>query len=719
MIGLKITIIKGSTTDNCTEYFFDHQHRYIVLGCDPAICHVSFSEKYKQLGIGNEHLAFKRSLGRYQIDLNTDHFVTIDGAIPFEDQELNGTATISLGEEIIIAIEVIDQRQQPHLSGKKILQPGAQVRKNTHYLRFALLVCVSLVVAIVFFNSNLLGLRSNLEVSEENIQRVVTNLKSLSHEVDRVERLSDVITQETINRVSNSVYLVLVRNSDGAEVPAGTAWVIDDKRLATNAHVAMIYESLKAEEELIVRASIRPYRTHVVSRIELHPGYKRFPELWQEYLPCQKVRDKLVPMKTASPADVALLTLKNTEWLNPPLSLATPEELGLIEAGMKVAYIGYPSESLLPGNNKKPVPVAQQDEVIRVTDFFQTRIQNGPNRLIQHGLPITGGASGSPMINAAGKVVGLISSMNVSRGLAGRMPNAADVNFSQRVDFLYDLFDRQPNETLSRLEKQWRQSMSQYLPGVATSNRAVEDNIIKIFSATGPKTTETINTIKNDANSLGSVKGLISIKKPGLHLVMLTPDQTIKKFKVWPTGQVNLSQYSHPVKYGNFTYYALVIADEPGDLFISFNAAKTNKTCEIGYRIEVTSWDGNINDLIDSYLTYRMDTLADENNSVKLLKKAKNLQMIKEDKDKYLTGFEFELQQKGIYFFLSTPQGQGAVDVVLLDSNGKKIGVDNSPNGIGIKAYKHSGGTKNVQFFSYSKNPAVIQNMSIFFSERM
>lgn len=716
MNGIKITIIDGHTVNNKSEYFFDQRHNYIVLGCDPEVCDIVFPEKYKMSGVGNEHMAFKRSLGRYQLDLNTDHFVTVDGSPPFEDQELTGTATICLGEEILISIEIIDDRQQPHLNGKIIPQPGTQLKKTTNYLKGAIALTITLICLILFLNSNLLNIKASVTVSEESIQQVAENLAILSGELDKIERQAEHIPLDTIAKTSDSVYLVLVRNSKGAEKAAGTAWVIDDRHLVTNAHVAIASEHLKADEELIVRAPTPPYHSYEIKEIRLHPGYKHFIESWKEYLPCQMSGDKLIPMKTVTPADVALLTVDTKAQLNPPLKLASVEELEQLTPGTKVAFTGYPSEALLPGNNHKPVPVTHQDEIIRITDFFQTRWGNGNNRLIQHGLPITGGASGSPMINATGKVVGVISSMNISRSNYGRMPNAADVNFGQRADFIYDLFGTNPDEVVADLEKQWQEGFKQFYPGITTSNKAVSDDVARLFTTeklTQIQSTREVETIKTSGD--GDLHKLaVKIKNPGLHLVLLTPNQTIWKLKAKPPGGVNLSTYSYPINYGNLSYYFIVLAKEAGEVQISFKAKKKKGTDRFLITIDHTAWNSDINELIDSYVVDRLKSLPDFVGPVQLLKKAERLKMTK-DKKYYLTGFNVHLEQKGVYCFVSTPQEKGEVNIALIDESGKKISADTEVNGIGLKVHKHSGEDRKIRFVSYAKKPEIVPNMSVYF----
>lgn len=717
MNGLKITILQGVTVDQKKEYFFDQQHQYIAIGCDPEACDITFPEYYRDAGMGNEHIAFKRSLGRYQVDLNTDHYVAINGDVPFEDQEIAGTATIQLGESVTIEIQVIDQRTQPHQTRGKNPQPGEQIKRAKKYLWVSFVIIIGLLGAAVYFNGHIIGLESNIQVSDENIQRVTDRLQELSASLNRVETQAHSITRDTIEKISQSVYLVLIRNNAGGEQPLGTSWVIEGNRLATNAHVARAMAKLKSDEEMIVRSPVAPYRTHIVKDTLLHPGFAVFNEIWKDYLPCQKVGNKLALFETVGPADVAILYLEDDDGLSPPLPLATMDELTSIEPGMAVAFVGYPGESLLPGNNKKPVPVAQQDEVIRVTDFFQTRQNELPNRLIHHGLPVTGGASGSPMFNAEGKVIGIISSMNIARSFGSRSPNAADVNFGQRIDFLLDLLSQDLETRKERLRSSWRKSLAEYLPGFEVSNSAVLNGSARVFSVKEVKTQKTIyNDIDWEEENKGSVniREKIALDQPGLYLLRLASKTTTSKIKVSPPGGKNITVCTPKIDFSNFAKYAFVIVGEPGDIQLSFKAAKSDDETQKRYQLDLTYWDEDLDSLVDSIVRYIVK-VEGEGNEAETVKKVENLPMAKEIDGTYFAGFEIELQKKGTYIFSSVSLGHGELNIAILNAAKRIVASDKSINGLGLATLKNGADKQKINFVSYSKNKDVIQNMTVYF----
>jgi hypothetical protein len=395
------------------------------------------------------------------------------------------------------------------------------------------------------------------------------------------------------------------------------------------------------------------------------------------------------------------------------------EELASIEPGMAVAFVGYPSESLLPGNNKKPVPVAQQDEIIRITDFFQTRQNELPNRLIHHGLPVTGGASGSPMFDAEGKVIGVISSMNVSPGnlYGARSPNAADVNFGQRIDFLFDLLSRDLESRTVKLKSQWEKSFEEYLPGFETSNLAVLERSKEIFSLKEVKSTRTIsNDIDWGENNdkYAKVNQSVSMDRPGLYLIRLQSKLTAGKLKAAPPGEKNISVCTPEIDFSNFAKYAFALVGEPGDVRLTFKVAKNDGEIVKDYQFDLTYWEEDLDALVDSLIHYFFSKNGRE---IEIVKKVEDLPMAKEIDNTFYAGFEIELQKKGSYIFSSVARGHGELNVAVVDTNNKLIDSDKSNNGLGIVTVKRNEtGKQKVNFISYSKNKNVVQNMTVYFS---
>jgi hypothetical protein len=81
-------------------------------------------------------------------------------------------------------------------------------------------------------------------------------------------------------------------------------------------------------------------------------------------------------------------------------------------------------------------------------------------------LPITGGASGSPVIDSNGRVVAIASGGNVMSLDGKRIPNAALVNYAQRADALADLLAGEAKARIEADQSYWTQKTSVFKRGV-------------------------------------------------------------------------------------------------------------------------------------------------------------------------------------------------------------------------------------------------------------
>ncbi len=122
-------------------------------------------------------------------------------------------------------------------------------------------------------------------------------------------------------------------------------------------------------------------------------------------------------LKKANVFDLAAIQL--AEESNDPLlsgaalSLSSSSDT---EVGDFVGYIGYPFENLGSGGYqaKNPVPIFVKGTVGRVTDLFGLATEDEIHRnLILVDITAMGGASGSPLFNSRGEVIGIISSGDV------------------------------------------------------------------------------------------------------------------------------------------------------------------------------------------------------------------------------------------------------------------------------------------------------------------
>ena len=278
------------------------------------------------------------------------------------------------------------------------------------------------------------------------------------------------LTQETpiearLQEARKSVYLVTIQLPDGREVGGGTSWVIGRATLGTNAHVIEDFAETKAKgAKWFVRSPEPPYKAYEIQSVQEHPHYRAFNKATAAWLP---IRNKEL-VNFVSGYDVALIKVASDADLAAPLKLADDATIKALAAGEIVGYVGYPMERMTGGGTdlKAPNPQTQVGRVTAVTDYFMVRQDAEHNYLVQQNLGLTGGASGSPMFNRHGEVVGLISAMNIAVVTRGddqfRIPLAAGVNFSQRGDLIVELMDGSAAGKSAERSLVWQRGLSGY-----------------------------------------------------------------------------------------------------------------------------------------------------------------------------------------------------------------------------------------------------------------
>lgn len=228
------------------------------------------------------------------------------------------------------------------------------------------------------------------------------------------------------------VGIVLVSDDAGKATPMGTAWIAANRGvLITNAHVA---ESIVAARSLAgMTASIifsgqsTPVR---IRAAQIHPSYSKAQD-----------HEHAVPSH-----DVAVLELE-TPLALPGLPLASRSKLLTLRELQAVAYIGFPMENLAGGgtNLERPKAIAKKGSISSLEDWMMRHCDDPACRqLIKHDLGVAGGASGSPMFDESGDVIGIISAGNMESlydhqtRQVRRIPSGVMLNFAQRIDVLLD-----------------------------------------------------------------------------------------------------------------------------------------------------------------------------------------------------------------------------------------------------------------------------------------
>jgi S1-C subfamily serine protease len=242
---------------------------------------------------------------------------------------------------------------------------------------------------------------------------------------------SSTLGMESIaQRHMNSIGVVMLAMPNQDIVAIGTTWAVADKpQLITNAHVAQdIPAALAAGLKVYVffSGASEPIS---VKDARIHPLY-----LSEN------------PHHRLKAYDVAVLELGASPML-PGLPLANRQKLhGLCEL-QPAAYLGFPMENLAGGgtNMQRPKAIAKLGSISSLEDWSMGHVADPAQRqLIKHDLGVAGGASGSPMLDAQGEVIGIITAGNMERlydpqtKTYRRIPSGVALNFAQRIDVLLD-----------------------------------------------------------------------------------------------------------------------------------------------------------------------------------------------------------------------------------------------------------------------------------------
>lgn len=452
-MALKITHIDGPLAGR-TQSFGEDKAR-VVFGRDASRCDVVYPADY--VAVSRQHFALVQTTGGYRFELG-DNPVLIDGKPAYQDQYIEEGAELQLGDaggpRLSIAIErgaaaALAETKVYKNKNVSAHEMAAKSRKRLGLVT-ALVLLIAAAVGVALWQVN--------RIEPVNIADYSQQIKS-----ELQKELAASVSPETLEKVRESVYLVVVRDTQGNEVGAATAWVVGEGVMATNAHVGEIFGQIGPGMELLVRSPKRPHLTHRVTSVTIHPGYHAFEQAVAEYAPVVMGLHGQISNPSLVPGyDVALMYVDKPEVLGPPLPLASDEDLAKLLPGMAVAYVGYPSEQLsLADAIRAPNPVVQSGgTLVGITDYFNVRREDNVNHLVQHNLGATGGASGSPIVNAAGEVVAVLSGGNIIITPEGRAPSAVGINFAQRADLVKELLDGTAAEHLVAYQSIWAEGLA-------------------------------------------------------------------------------------------------------------------------------------------------------------------------------------------------------------------------------------------------------------------
>jgi hypothetical protein len=442
-MALKITYKSPPYRDKVLD--FDDSVQTVRIGRTSA-SEVPFPEEMAI--VGHDHFALRREAGAWKFAINPHHRVYLYGKDVFDGQELGSANEVRLGTKE--GPRLLLEPQTAHAAGYVSTEPQGRsatevdvARSNarwTHILGGAIAVLL------------LIGLFAYWQLSD-SIQPIYASAGSGTD-------FSAIIA-----KYQKSVFLVDEVDAGGMSRGGATAWVVQlpdgTKAFATNAHVGQILAEARAKGfRLVVRSPVAPYTEYEIKDALIHPAYAAFNAMVAEAY--KKASTGALREVQLSPAyDVALLIPDRQDGIPDPLPLAKDVTLNALHAGQPIAFIGYPAENLVSFDTRAPAPTSQVGIITSLRTFFLTN-DGGPAQLIEDSLPSAGGASGSPIFDANGNVVALLSGGNNITSKNGRIPNAAMVNFAQRVDLLVELMNGRAAANLDDNKRMWADAVARW-----------------------------------------------------------------------------------------------------------------------------------------------------------------------------------------------------------------------------------------------------------------
>jgi S1-C subfamily serine protease len=451
---IRITLASGP--DAGRVYEFPDSQPVVVVGRHPS-CDVVFDAAVTQ--VSRYHLAFERKLARYRLVMQADNPVWIDGEEAYEGDELPAAALLILGEPggPRLKVETVEDDDLPPT--QRYARHDSAARVAATAVRRARLLVAAMILALVAVVAGLGWMR---HADRQDLAALMAEARS-GGGAQAEEQLA-----ARLREAQRSVYLVMARDAQGT-TPFGTAFVAGDGVLVTSAHVAEQFAAMGGGMTLLVRGGGAAGRDFKVVGVTSHPHYRRFEDAWRAYGPLAAgAGGANRPIVGTGGYDVAVLRVsaEDAGKLAPPLPLAADADLVALEPGDPVGYVGFPIESAAVGGVNLDDPEAQLQigRLTALTDFFLVKSDLADRQLLQHSLPVQGGASGSPLLDRRGQVIGVVSGGNLIEidPQGTRVPTGIGVNFAQRADLVREVLAGDAGLRTAEREALWQRRLKRY-----------------------------------------------------------------------------------------------------------------------------------------------------------------------------------------------------------------------------------------------------------------
>ena len=463
----------------------------VRIGRDPAKCRLVLPPDYSS--VSRQHCVLRAVLGRVRLQINKENPVFVGQKQGWDDSVVQNGSELRLGPNgprLLMTIKDPDAAYGPrstvvvgrgYVPLEEVMQEQTanmvlQTQRTAEELRGhrMRIWLVSALLAI----SAAVGLWLTIDTRQATGKLIATNLSEQQRAsvLELVDRSSRPVPDlgAVVRTASDSIYCVLRREGETWR-HVGTAWVLDRDagQVATNSHVAAEF----APGRTFLRAQGHATEDIPIAAVRVHPGYDRYTELCLKYGEALRIEGGSAS-KTVAACDVALLQVDTAHraTLAKALPVLGTAELEAVGTGTPCASVGFPAEGLA-FNVDRPQSRSHIGHVIAVSDFFMAPTAPESAQLVHTDLPVTGGASGSPVLDQQGRVFGIINAGSFTLGMEGRRIPIAGTTYAQRIDLLRELVLDDGAQQASR-EKTWETAFTAM---VANARKGLEQVLIERF----------------------------------------------------------------------------------------------------------------------------------------------------------------------------------------------------------------------------------------------
>jgi hypothetical protein len=436
------------------ELVFDDHVERIVIGRLPS---AQVSLKADLTKLGRSHFELRRAAGGVELLVDREHPVFVEGRRVVERMMLPLRQEVRLLDPVsgpIITIICEKTGDVPVTEKDALEDSGTQQGALYQLVRRGKALALAASLAAIAFGGYIYW---DMQQEAARNAALLQGMQNLAERMTEAEEQS-VNWAEVQANVRKSVYQVTFQEaSGGPPLHQGTAWVYDGKRLATNAHVAALFTDPTLQGRLLLVPADPLLPTVPVINVTIHPAYAAY----RATVKATRKVGEMPPLASIGSYDVAFLEVPDGSMLGPALKLAEDETAAA--PGVAVAYLGY-SEKCARHVDQLHV---KSGIISGVSDFLGT--ENG-HELIYHTAPGAGGASGSPLFNGKGEVVGVFSGGEpskpveaVSKDVAAKDERSCSISgaatlYAQNVSLLKELDSGKAGELQAAREAQWRNS---------------------------------------------------------------------------------------------------------------------------------------------------------------------------------------------------------------------------------------------------------------------